>query len=387
MFIDVAAGLRVATLAPFNFGAQRLHVLVLCWEYPPLISGGLGIACKGLCDALVSRQDVSVQVAMPGASNNPGAAALTCSYDNSQGLVAKTAEFARAISRWYPHRGVGIVHSHDWLTFSAALQLHRDHGVPFVAHIHSLEVDRAPHAPSPQIVRIEQEAFERASRIVAVSNFTKQRIVRAFGVNPSKISVVYNGASPDFHGHNEVPLHRRSKQVAFVGRLTTQKAPDRFLGVAEALSKWDPELTFAIVGVGDMFETLRNQAENRLSGRAFFHGFLPSTKVIQVLANSRLMVMPSRSEPFGLAAMEAVQLGTPVVASRTVGFAEAVPAVSSVDAASGGALFRACVELLADTALAARQTARAFQQVKSLTWQSAAAQMVALFHDMASDDR
>lgn len=387
MFIEVAAGLRVADLAPSDPGARHTRVLVLCWEYPPLISGGLGVACKGLCEALVSREDISVHIAMPDAVHQPGACASPAagSYDNSPGLVAATAAFATAVSRWFEERGTGIVHCHDWLTFLAALQLHRHHGVPFVAHVHSLEVDRAPHAPSPQIVRIEQEAFESAARIVAVSNFTKQRIVRAFGVNPSKISVVYNGASPDFQGHEEVPLHRRSKQVAFVGRLTTQKAPDRFLDVAEALSKWDPELRFAIVGVGDMLEALQKQAERRLGERAVFHGFLPPSKVIKVLADSRLMVMPSRSEPFGLAAIEAVQLGTPVVASRTVGFAEAVPAVASVDAVSSDALFRASVELLADTASATRQTARASRQVRRLTWQSAADQMAALFHHLGSN--
>lgn len=389
MFSEAAAGLRVATLAPCNRDARHMHVLMLCWEYPPQISGGLGVACKGLCEALMSRNELTIQVAMPGADDGAGARMPTsaCSYDNSPGLITTTKEFAMAISRWYVKREVAIVHSHDWLTYSAALQLQRDHGVPFVAHVHSLEVDRAPYTPSPQIVRIEQEAFEHASRIVAVSDFTKRRIVRAFGVNPSKIHVVHNGASPDFHGHDEVPLHARSKQVAFVGRLTAQKAPDRFLDLAEALSKWNPELTFGIVGVGDMLEALRRQAAARLGCRVVFHGFLPPGKVVQVLADSRLMVMPSRSEPFGLAAIEALQLGTPVVASRMVGFTEAVPAVTSVDAGSSDALFRASVELLADTALATRQTARAIQQVKSLTWQLAAGRIAALFHELASNHR
>ncbi len=389
MFSEVAAGLRVADLTPGDAGARQTRVLVLCWEYPPLISGGLGVACKGLCEALLSRKDLSVHIAMPGAVYQPGACSPPAvgSYDNSPGLVASTAEFAAAILRWFDERSTGIVHCHDWLTFPAALQLHRHQGTPFVAHVHSLEVDRAPHAPNPQIVRIEQETFESAARIVAVSNFTKQRIIRAFGVDSSKISVVYNGASLDFQGHEEVPLHRRSKQVAFVGRLTTQKAPDRFLDVAEALSRWDPELRFAIVGVGDMLEELQRQAERRLGDRALFHGFLSPGKVIKVLADSRLMVMPSRSEPFGLAAIEAVQLGTPVVASRTVGFAEAVPAVASVDAVSSDALFRASVELLADTASATRQTARASRQVRRLTWQSAAGQMAALFHHLDANRR
>jgi len=388
VFSEVTAELSLATLSRGNsYGHQ--HLLVLCWEYPPLISGGLGVACKGLCEALASRNEFAIQVVMPTA--HLGASARTptstSSYDNGPGLVTTTKEFARAISRWYVKREVSIVHSHDWLTFSAALQLQKDHGVPYIAHVHSLEVDRTLYAPSAQIVRIEQEAFERASLIVAVSDFTKRRIVRAFGVHPSKIHVVHNGASPDFNGHDVVPLHVRSKQVAFVGRLTAQKAPDRFLDLAAALCEWDPALTFAIVGVGDMREALQREAAARLGCKAVFHGFLSPDKVVQVLEDSRLMVMPSRSEPFGLAAIEAVQLGTPVVASRTVGFTEVVPAVTSVDASSSGALFRASVDLLADTALATRQTARAFQQIQSLTWQSAAGRMAALFHKLTRNDR
>lgn len=385
MFTDSVSGIRFTRPYGDEGRQSSTKVMVLTWEYAPFITGGLGVACKGLCDALISVPGISLQIVLPNLVDENAARAKLAkpsSYDGSSELISKTLSFADSVANWSLQGDFDVVHSHDWLTFSAALRVHDQHKVPFVAHVHSLEIDRVPYKPNPQIVRIEQQAFEHASTIIAVSEFTKRRIVRAYGIAPAKIQVVYNGTSADFEVGTRIPLHQRSKKVAFVGRLTTQKAPDRFLAIAEALARWDPDLTFEIVGVGDMFDSLKRQSEVRLNNKAIFRGFLTPDRVADILGDSRLMVMPSRSEPFGIAALEAVQLGTPVLASHTVGFAEAVPAVATANGFSNSALTDACMTLLTDTSLAMQQVKQATLEIKGLTWHHAARKVVEIFNEL-----
>lgn len=385
MFTSAAPGVQCAQLPTGRNPPPSINVLVLAWEYPPAITGGLGVACKGLCDALAGIPGHSLQIVLPAQRAEKTAeiiSSLRSSYDGSSDLISYTFDFANAVANWPSFRKADVIHGHDWLTFSAALQLQRNCDIPFVAHVHSLEVDRTPYKPNPAIVRIEQQAFERASAIIAVSNFTKQRIMRAFGISSSKIRVIHNGASPDFKINRHVPLYQRKKRICFIGRLTTQKAPDRFLSVAAELAKWDANLTFDIVGVGDMYESLKRQIDDSLKEKVVFHGFLSPPQVARVLEDCRLMIMPSRSEPFGIAAIEAMQLGTPVVASQTVGFVEAVPAVTVVDGSSIEALTAASIKLLSDVSFAERQIGRANSELRELTWHQAAVHVANVFKEL-----
>ncbi|MEX2963962.1 glycosyltransferase family 4 protein [Microbulbifer sp. TYP-18] len=363
--------------------AGGLPVLVLAWEYPPFISGGLGVACKGLCEEMALRPELAVRVALPDTSERQREG-IASAYLGADELLVETRTYAEQLAEYCRREPCSVVHSHDWLTFSAALRLQQSYGIPFIAHVHSLEIDRAPTGPDPVIVRIEQEAFEKAAAIVAVSQYTKRRIVRAFGVDPAKVTVVHNGITPAFEKRPlPAPLEQRPRRVTFVGRLTTQKGPDIFLSTAELLAQRDATIEFSMVGTGDMSNSLQLRALETLGKRVSFHGFLNQAEVAEILAHSRLMVMPSRSEPFGIAAVEAIQLGTPVVASRSVGFVEAVPAVPTVDISCVGEMAQVSARLLDEVPMARALAGNAAAQLRGLTWEKAAELMASLILDVS----
>lgn len=360
---------------------RRMRVLELTWEYAPAMSGGLGVACAAICEALeavdpalrlVVAQPVAggVQRRRPGARPEPLLA---------EGAYAAPFDAVRlygdAVEREFAGEPFDAVHAHDWLSFDAALRLQRAGGVPIVAHVHSLAVER-DELPHPRIHALERECLQAAAAVIAVGRGTAERARAEFGLAGERVHVVHNGIDLPPGDDAQLlgpPLSQRSMRVSFVGRLMAQKAPERFVALAARLLRTHPALQFSVVGEGELKAGLQAAADAAgIGARLTFHGFLPRPGVDEILRDSRLVVVPSRHEPFGLVALEAVAAGAPVVAARHAGVAEVVPDLALVDAADPQALADACTRLLDDPALAEARRRAALQQVRRRGWADAA---------------
>lgn len=342
---------------------------MLTWEFPPRLVGGLGVACAGLARALETRIDLRVVV--PGA---PEPGPYTRLYDD--GIAARIDDFTvRALESVNRGGRPDLIHAHDWMTFPAAERVARRAGVPMIAHVHSLESDRSGGGPgNPAIREIEARGLRAADRVIAVSRKTAADAAREYGLDPRTIDVVWNGVDP------VRPWRAASaeKRVVFLGRLTAQKAPDRFLRIAARVAATRPEVRFTMAGRGELRESLRTRArELGLAEVVEFPDFLERPAVRALLARSSVCAVTSRSEPFGLVALEAAQFGVPAVVFPGTGAREVL--FSARVARDEDAFAEAVGGLLDDDAGRARLGDRAMAEAALMTWERAAARTLEIY--------
>ena len=372
-----------------------MKVLMLGWEFPPRIAGGLGVACYGLVKGLV-HHGVSVTFVMPLRSGQEppnsyrllGANEIDIPADSTRtitfwrqvrfygvetalgpyleqlerpiltfdavpepiqeatptgpfrlfftgkygaDLLGEVYRYAYAVSFIAEREQFDLIHAHDWLTYPAGIALKRLTGKPLIVHIHATEYDRSGENPNPTIREIEAQGFAEADLIIAVSFYTRSIVVDKYGIPPQKVWVIHNAVLPKDRQPIERPAHRR-KVVTFLGRVTYQKGPEYFVEAAARLAPRLPEAHFVIAGTGDKLRSIIHRvAELRLGSRFSFTGFLPPREVEQLFDLSDVYVMPSVSEPFGISALEALRAGVPVIISKQSGVAEVLRYALKVD--------------------------------------------------------
>jgi glycosyltransferase involved in cell wall biosynthesis len=272
---------------------------------------------------------------------------------------------------------VDLVHAHDWMTFPAAFEFQRVTGVPVFLHVHATEYDRSGENLNHEVFRIEREGFRKATHIFAVSRYTAGMIERLYGIPRKKISVVYNAPEEG----SKLPLFaveaERKPQVVFLGRLTFQKGPDHFLKAAALVCEANREAQFVFCGTGDLLDQLRLQAHRLgIENRVHFAGFMNPTEVDQVLLHSRVLVMPSVSEPFGLVALEAIRCGIPVILSKQSGVREVLNRALQVDFWDHEKLADQILAALRLKGLSQQLVDEGMDQLGQLSWESSAKQVV-----------
>src|SRR3989344_2137849 len=126
-------------------------------------------------------------------------------------------------------------------------------GKPLIVHVHATEYDRSGDNPNPHVYEVEREGMRAADAIIAVSNYTKQKIVDKYGIAPEKVRVVYNAVEHrSLHNDPVSVLKDHHKIVLFLGRMTLQKGPDYFINAARMVADNDPNARFILAGTGDM---------------------------------------------------------------------------------------------------------------------------------------
>ena len=251
--------------------------------------------------------------------------------------------------------------------------------------MHSTEYDRSGDGANPGIVAIERMACERASHVFAVSDYTRGILVSRYGINPAKVSVVYNAPDADELPPATAPESgARQPWVVFLGRLTFQKGPDHFLRAAAEVAQLDPAARFLICGSGDMLDALKQQAQALgIAERVEFRGFLTPGAVDRLLAQSSLLVMPSVSEPFGLVALEALRAGTPVVLSRQSGVREVLGHSLQVDFWDHEKLADQILAVLRLPVLARQLVEEGRAQLARLSWDESAQRIAEAYRQAA----
>ncbi len=418
-----------------------MKVLMLGWEFPPHKSGGLGTACEGLTRGL-AEHSVEVLMVVPrlvGGEQVASGRMLEAARALSAAAAAESSAAEREIavpvvanteirgleivgvaSPLRPYLDAGtelrggygpdlfreveryaqaagsiaaaerfdVIHAHDWMTLDAGLRARERSGKPLVWHVHASEHDRNRDAPDARIAAIEQRGVEQADRVVCVSHYTATKLREHYDAAPERLRVVHNATQPARDRRVRAWRARRpfaEPLALFMGRVTSQKGPDVFLDAAARLVRAGTPIKFALAGDGDLWSgCVERAAELGLARHMYFPGFLQGDAVTRMHALADLFVMPSVSEPFGIAPLEAMSLGTPVLLTRQSGVSELVDSVIKFDAGDSAGLAQAMQALAEDPFLRSWLGARGREEAQRLRWGGAGAKVADLYRELTA---
>ena len=396
-----------------------MNVLMFGWEFPPFNSGGLGTACYGLTRGL-SREGAKVTFVIPRNANADygflkliaanikvkllGVKSALNAYATSQDYaeqlanvkskadaafyiygrnlfeeVERYAKKAAEIAAEEPHE---VIHAHEWLTFKAGIAAKKVSGKPLIVHVHATEFDRTGGTGLNQrVYDIERAGMHAADAVIAVSNYTKNKIVQHYGISPDKVSVVHNAIDAE---RNASQISSKSgKTVLYLGRVTLKKGPDYFIEAAKRVLEKEPDARFIVAGSGDMEgKVIEKAARLGISDKVFFTGFLRKHDIAKAYSMASLYVMPSVSEPFGLTPLEAAINRTPVLISKQSGVSEVFKNCLRVDFWNIDEMANKIIAVLRHNELQQSLTENGYSEVSAMSWNNAARKCVQIYSSL-----
>jgi len=393
------------------------RVLLLSWEYPPVIEGGLARHVRKLAEALV-RQGVAVDVLTRGVGGRldggePGVGELggvTVHRVREPSWPRDLDRFVAWVERMNDdmlaagealaeEHSYSLVHGHDWLVEHASASLAERLGVPYVTTIHATEHGRhqgwVHDPPQSHIHRVERRMARRADAVIVCSYYMRGHVADIFDIDERRIAVIPNGIDPnELRPAGDLEALRREfaapheKLVLLVGRLVYEKgfqlAFDALPGVIEKVEN----VRFLVAGSGTHEAELKAQAERLgLSEHGVFLGWIGDDALHSLYRIADLCVVPSIYEPFGLVALEAMASGCPCIVADTGGLREVVPSGERVglrfhggDAAHLGVMIE---RLLVDGELRDRLVMEASEHVLRFDWDDVAQRTRGIYGELA----
>ena len=357
------------------------------WEWPPHVSGGLGVHCYEISKELTrlghrvtfltpfsgpftSVDGVTIRFpgerrpseepaptptetrpspaeAEPARTTEPppaywegdrteGRPAATRSETGAPASEPGPSGFVRATetyNEWVAERldlgPVDVVHVHDWFGTEGAERLAARLGRPLVMTVHSTEYDRSLDHPWEPILFRERLGIRAGTRVIAVSRHLRAQLVERYRADPEKVRVIYNAVRPSERLSRIEPTRRI---VLYVGRLAVMKGVDTFLRAAARVAPFTPDALFVVAGEGPEYPRLVELAARLGVGdRVMFLGKVTDEEREVLLSGASVFVLPSVVEPFGIAALEAMAAGVPTIVSKTSGIAEISSSTFRVD--------------------------------------------------------
>lgn len=420
-----------------------MKVLMFGWEFPPHISGGLGTACYGLVKGLVHHnQDIIFVVPKLWGDEEPladfvNASDVTIDYrekkfkkiwknmtylevssflvpylgpeefkkytdftlhdrldvDESvfsnkfefsgkygKDLMMEVSRYALVAAQIAKSKEHDIIHAHDWLAYPAGIAAKEISGKPLVAHIHATEFDRSGESVNKPVYDIERAGMQAADHVVAVSHLTRKVVIEKYGIHPDKVSVLHNAVLDASIIKSSTMKNVPEKIVTFLGRITFQKGPEYFVEAAKKVIDRDPNVRFVMAGNGDLLNRMIERvAELGMGTKFHFTGFLKGKDVDDMYAISDVYVMPSVSEPFGIAPLEAVRHNTPVIISKQSGVAEVLRNAIKIDFWDVDAMADAIFGLLHYESISKMFKELGSEELKKLKWEHVAAKLVTVY--------
>ena len=255
--------------------------------------------------------------------------------DYGSDMQTEVHRYAAAAVELAQQEHFDVIHAHDWMTYPAGIAVSAITGKPLIVHVHSTEFDRSGENVNQMIYDIEREGMERADKVVAVSYYTRNIIISRYGISGDKVEVVYNGVERNGLDNWTLAgtgIEKNEKIVLFLGRITMQKGPEYFLQAAKKVLDIMDNVKFVMAGSGDMMHrAVEMAAELGIGQKVLFTGFLRGEEVRKIYKMADLYVMPSVSEPFGIAPLEALDNDVPVIISKQSGVSEVLMHALKVD--------------------------------------------------------
>jgi len=297
------------------------------------------------------------------------------SGDNYGGdMIGDTARYARFVTTIAEREDFDVIHAHDWMTYAAGVAAAKISGKPLVVHVHSTEFDRSGETVNQQLYELERLGMHAADRIICVSRLTKSICTRRYGVDGSKIQVVYNGIDDDrVQPTPGQGIASTDKIVLFLGRITMQKGPEYFVRAAKRVLDKYSDVKFVVAGSGDMAVRMIEEAATLGIGhKVLFTGFLRGKDVDRVFQMADCYVMPSVSEPFGIAPLEAMKNDVPVIISKQSGVSEVLTHALKVDFWDVDEMANKIIAVLRHPPLSQTLRQHGPMELRGLTWDGAA---------------
>jgi glycogen synthase len=389
-----------------------VNVLILTWEYPPLIEGGLARHVRKVAEGLVDC-GIEVHVLTRGGEESPSeeeVAGVRIHRVLEPKRPSDLGEFVAWVERMNSDMlaaGVDlgdridfdVVHGHDWLVAMAGDHLARRFNAPLVTTIHATEHGRhqgwVDKHPQSYIHGVERWVTNRADRVIACSVYMREQIADIFGVDDERITVIPNGIDPgDLRPVDEPELRRLRAEFAaederlvlLIGRLVYEKGFQLALDAMPAVIERAPKTRFLVAGSGTHEEELRRQAsELGLMEHGTFLGWIGDDVLHSLYRIADVCVVPSIYEPFGLVALEAMASGCPCIVADTGGLREVVPheeAGLRFTARDHSDLAEVAVRVLTDMDLRNRLVAEAHDHVLRFDWADVAAATCELYEEL-----
>ncbi|MCW2969870.1 MAG: glycosyl transferase group 1 [Solirubrobacterales bacterium] len=393
------------------------RVLILSWEYPPVIEGGLARHVRKLAEALV-RRGATVDVLTRG--NEQRSENGLRGLDELGGLrVHRVREptWPRDLDRFVAwvqqmnedmlaagealaqETSYDLIHGHDWLVAHAAAALSERLEVPYVTTIHATEHGRhqgwVEDHPQSHIHSVERWMAHRADAVIVCSYYMRGHVADIFDIDERRVAVIPNGVDPsDLRPSGDLGAMRREfaapheKLVLLVGRLVYEKGFQLALDALPGVIQRVGNVRFLVAGSGTHEAELRSQAKRLgLSEHGTFLGWIGDDVLHSLYRISDLCVVPSIYEPFGLVALEAMASGCPCIVADTGGLREVVPVGERVglrfnggDAEHLGVMIE---RLLVDDGLRDRLVTEASEHVLRFDWDDIAQRTCGIYDELA----
>jgi glycogen synthase len=285
------------------------------------------------------------------------------------------------------HLKFDVIHAHDWLTYPAALAIAGVSGKPLVVHVHSTEFDRSGVHVNQRVYDIERRGMHGAMRVVAVSQLTKNVIMRRYSVPDGKIEVVYNGVDlQPTQGEHSTAIQSKDKIVLYFGRITYQKGPEYFIQAAKRVLEYMDNVKFVVAGAGDQAARMIEMAAHLGIGhKVLFTGFLRGKDIQRVFALADLYVMPSVSEPFGIAPLEAMGHDVPVLISKSSGVSEVLIHALKCDFWDIEDMANKIIAVLRRPPLSKTLKEHGSFEVRKITWDGAASRCEQIYRSVINE--
>jgi len=279
-----------------------------------------------------------------------------------------------------------VIHAHDWMTYPAGIAIAALTGKPLIVHIHSTEFDRSGENVNQMIYDIERQGFHAADKVIAVSHFTRNIIISRYGVSGDKVEVVHNGVertNGSGASLSEAGIKSDERLVLFLGRITMQKGPEYFLQAAKRVLEVMDNVKFVMAGSGDlMHHSVELAAHLGIGQKVLFTGFLRGEQVQKIYRMADLYVMPSVSEPFGIAPLEALNHDVPVIISKQSGVSEVLTHALKVDFWDIDEMANKIIAVLKHPPLSSTLRDYGNYEVRKLRWTDSAVKCAKVYEEM-----
>lgn len=368
-----------------------MKILMLTWEYPPRIVGGIARVVNDLSKRLI-KDGHDVTVITYRENNTPyfedDKGVKVYRVDNYMinannfidwvmqmnfNMLAKANEIIAKEGKF------DIIHAHDWLVAYAAKTLKNSYDIPMVSTIHATESGRNSgiHDQTQRYINdTEWMLTYESTEVIVNSNCMKRELQSLFGLPFEKINVVPNGININMFNSVDKDYDFRRKYAAdnekiilFMGRLVYEKGVQHLISAMPKILAGYHDAKLIIAGKGGMQDELKAQAEAMgIGNKVYFTGYMDSKQVCKMYKCADVAVFPSTYEPFGIVALEAMLSGTPVVVSDIGGLNEIVEhGVDGMKSYAGNpnSLADSILELLCNPQLAENVVKKSKAKVKN----------------------
>ena len=368
-----------------------MKILMLTWEYPPRVVGGISKVVYDLSHKMVKEGNEVTVVTYKDGDN-------VKYYENDKGvevyrvdnymirpnnfidwimqlnfnMITKVNEIINKNGKF------DVIHAHDWLVAYSAKTIKESYNIPLISTIHATESGRNSgiHDETQRYINDSEWMLTyESSEVIVNSNYMKNEVQRLFGLPYDKINVIPNGVNLQLFSNVNVDYDFRrqyamdnEKIILYVGRLVYEKGIQNLIAAMPKILDRYHDSKLIICGRGGMIDELREQVKYLgIDNKVYFAGYCDSKKMQKMYKCADVAVFPSTYEPFGIVAIESMLSGTPTIVSDVGGLNEIVEhGVTGMKSYAGNAnsIADSVLALLFDPKLCANISQNAIKKVK-----------------------